>query len=95
MTLDIPESYAETMDILRYADVLHTLRFPVPTSAPALIAAVSSRLLDTGDGEAAAVVDGLTFALKRIACLLETHGGHATPMPDEAYRLAMSLTITD
>ena len=65
---------------------------PNSRDVAARTASVSTRLLDTGDGEAAAVIDGLVFAMKRIANLLETRGGHCERMPDEAYRIAMQLT---
>jgi len=79
-----PTKYAETLDALQYA--------PGGEDAAAVIASVSCRLVNTGDGEAAAVVDGLSFALKRIARLLETRGGVNEPQTDHAYRIAMYLT---
>lgn len=84
--MDIPDTYAETLDKLQ------TINYDRPST---ITAAVSARLLDQGDGEAAATIDGLVFALKRIAGFLEARGGHNDPMPDEAYRIAMHLTVTD
>ena len=89
-----PRKKGETM-AGKYVETLDWLQDSSPPRPSKLTAQVSSRLLDTGDAEAAAVVDGLVSALRRIADLLETHGGHSEPRADDAYRIAMRLTIAD
>lgn len=51
---------------------------------------LDSHLLLSGKAEK---VDQFLSALKRIATLLETHGGHSERMPEEAYRVAMEVII--
>ena len=82
--MSTPRGYADAMDAMKEPGALE------------LVARVSQRLCDNGDGEGMAVVDSLLFALQEVDRCIRTgvpiEGQGTRIIGPESYRMACNIT---